>query len=235
MEFTKSTKKSGSYSPTLRKREWKAKLANHKRWVLLVSKSRHFWKILRDVETLREEKRQAEQNYRNSMPSSLLQQQRLRVCESTVASPFLVFIYYFSLLVVFGTARQRPAPRRPFWRKAAFGIHRPAQTAWRLENVLRRAQGRIWKSKVFSFFRAAKSTLTFTVSWIEMQNRYNNLFWIFNRRLKKLLKGKFSERKRERRSRSRSRSSDRHRRRRRSRSRDRSRDRYRRDRHRSRR
>ncbi|CBY34037.1 unnamed protein product [Oikopleura dioica] len=37
--------------------------------------------ILRDVETLREEKRQAEQNYRNSMPSSLLQQQRLRVCE----------------------------------------------------------------------------------------------------------------------------------------------------------
>ena len=38
--------------------------------------------ILRDVETLREEKRQAEQNYRNSMPSSLLQQQRLRVCDS---------------------------------------------------------------------------------------------------------------------------------------------------------
>ena len=33
------------------------------------------------MEALKEEKRQAEQNYRNSMPSSLLQQQRLRVCE----------------------------------------------------------------------------------------------------------------------------------------------------------
>jgi len=43
--------------------------------------------ILKDVEALKEEKRQAEQNYRNSMPSSLLQQQRLRVCE--VCSSYL--------------------------------------------------------------------------------------------------------------------------------------------------
>lgn len=43
--------------------------------------------ILKDVESLKEEKRQAEQNYRNSMPSSLLQQQRLRVCE--VCSSYL--------------------------------------------------------------------------------------------------------------------------------------------------
>ena len=164
MAFTKSTKKSGSYSPTLKKRDWKAKLANHKRWVLLVSESRHFWKILRDVETLREEKRQAEQNYRNSMPSSLLQQQRLRVCESTVTFPFRVIIYDFSLLVLFGTPWQRPAPGRPFRRKAAFGFHRPAQTAWRLESILRRTQGRIWKPKIFSYFATQKSTLTFTVT-----------------------------------------------------------------------
>ena len=39
------------------------------------------FQILKDIEALKEEKRQAEQNYRNSMPSSLLQQQRLRVCE----------------------------------------------------------------------------------------------------------------------------------------------------------
>merc|ERR1712126_499975 len=43
--------------------------------------------ILKDIEALKEEKRQAEQNYRNSMPSSLLQQQRLRVCE--VCSSYL--------------------------------------------------------------------------------------------------------------------------------------------------
>merc|ERR1711988_527552 len=43
--------------------------------------------ILKDVEALKEEKRQAEQNYRNSMPSSLLQQQKLRVCE--VCSAYL--------------------------------------------------------------------------------------------------------------------------------------------------
>ena len=42
---------------------------------------------MKDVEALKEEKRQAEQNYRNSMPSSLLQQQRLRVCE--VCSSYL--------------------------------------------------------------------------------------------------------------------------------------------------
>jgi len=37
--------------------------------------------IMKEVESLKEEKRNAEQSYRNSMPSSLLQQQRLRVCE----------------------------------------------------------------------------------------------------------------------------------------------------------
>jgi RNA-binding protein Luc7-like 2 len=37
--------------------------------------------IMKEVEALKEEKRNAEQSYRNSMPSSLLQQQRLRVCE----------------------------------------------------------------------------------------------------------------------------------------------------------
>ena len=36
---------------------------------------------MKEVESLKEEKRNAEQSYRNSMPSSLLQQQRLRVCE----------------------------------------------------------------------------------------------------------------------------------------------------------
>ena len=42
---------------------------------------------MQDVETLKEQKRDAEASYRNSMPSSLLQQQRLRVCE--VCSSYL--------------------------------------------------------------------------------------------------------------------------------------------------
>jgi len=44
-------------------------------------------KIMADVEALKEQKRDAEASYRNSMPSSLLQQQRLRVCE--VCSSYL--------------------------------------------------------------------------------------------------------------------------------------------------
>jgi len=44
-------------------------------------------KIMQEVETLKEQKRDAEASYRNSMPSSLLQQQRLRVCE--VCSSYL--------------------------------------------------------------------------------------------------------------------------------------------------
>merc|ERR1711970_105452 len=43
--------------------------------------------IMKEVEALKDEKRNAEQSYRNSMPSSLLQQQRLRVCE--VCSSYL--------------------------------------------------------------------------------------------------------------------------------------------------
>ena len=56
-------------------------------------------KLMEEVENLRKRKVEAEQEYRNSMPASTYQQQKLRVCEVTILFPVsqIILILYLAI------------------------------------------------------------------------------------------------------------------------------------------
>ena len=65
--------------------------------IVIIIISITFIVIVIKVENLRKQKVEAEQEYRNSMPASTYQQQKLRVCEVTILFPVSQIILYLAI------------------------------------------------------------------------------------------------------------------------------------------
>ena len=67
--------------------------------IVIIIISITFIVIVIKVENLRKQKVEAEQEYRNSMPASTYQQQKLRVCEVTILFPVsqIILILYLAI------------------------------------------------------------------------------------------------------------------------------------------